>query len=493
MLLRKNIVFVSLFVAFNSSVFAQFSIIQKSTFIPVQADSVDIQYYKSKKPWNVTAQIAGLNLGVWAFGRYALKADYSYISMQSVKDNFSHGFVWDNDQLSTNLFWHPYQGSLYYISARSNGYGYLASSLFSVAGSFSWEMFLENEYPSTNDILATPIGGTILGEVFYRTSDRILNDKTTGGERFARELAVFFIAPTRSLSRIISGDAWRVRQTSGRQFGVPNINSEFSIGVRALELRDKILDKSSGLASKVSVEYGERFETDGMKPYDYSTFSGSFYIQKGQPLLGRINVLGRIVATDLMDTKKDYLNIGLYQHFNYYDSDTISKISGHVPYKLGTPASFGVGLMHKSKRYDNWHFNSYFHLNAILLGASLNDYSTEERNYHLSAGFSIFSGLFIAYKDRIGLSWGYKSFFLFPWGYPEDYDLGKIGKEESDFQADKATTIVNTSTIKLDVRLRNQLYLTSEHSFYRRFSHYDYFEDVNSWSLESQLMLSYKF
>jgi hypothetical protein len=465
----------------------------KKTFTPIKADSIDIQYYKKKKPWNAAGQIAGLNLGLWAFDRYVIKGDYAYISMQSIKDNFSHGYMWDNDQISTNLFGHPYNGSLYYNAARSNGYGYLASSLFAVAGSATWELFMENEYPSINDAIATPIGGAVLGEVLYHTSDRILDDRKTGGERFAREFAAFLTAPTRSLSRIINGDAWKMRQTSGRQFGVPTINFEFSLGVRTLELRDKILDEGFGLASRVSVEYGERFETDGMKPYDYFTVGGSFNIQKGQPFLGQINILERIRATDLIDTQKDYLSIGVYQHFNYYDSDTISDISNRIPYKFGTPASFGIGLVHKSKRYENWHFNSCFHLNAIILGASLNDYSIGERNYHLSSGFSVFSGISIAYKDKIGLLWEYKNFCLFPWGYPKDFDWSKINKNEYDIQTDKSTTIVNTSSLKLEVKLANQLYLTDEYSIYSRFSQYRYYENVHSLSSEGQLMLSYKF
>jgi hypothetical protein len=446
-----------------------------------------------KKPLTTAVEVAGLNLGIWAFDRYVLKGDYAYISGQSIKENFRHGWVWDNDQIATNLFGHPYQGSLYYNAARSNGYNYLASSLFAVAGSATWELFMENEYPSINDVLSTPIGGTILGEVFYRVSDRILDDRTTGRERLVRELAMLFIAPTRSLSRIINGDAWKIRQFSGRQFGVPTLNFKLSTGIRTLELRDKILDEGVGSVSKVSIEYGERFEADEMNPYDYFTVSGSFNIQKRQPFLGQINLLGRIWGNDWIDTQKDYLNIGIYQHFNYYDSDTISDISNRIPYKFGTPASLGIGLMHKSKRYENWHFNSYFHLNAIILGASLNDYSMEERNYHLSSGFSVFSGISIAYKDKIGFSWEYKGFCLFPWGYPEAYDWKKIGKTEDDFLADKSTTLVNTSTLKLDVKLANQLYLTSEYSGYSRFSRYDYFENVHSLSSEEQLMLTYRF
>jgi hypothetical protein len=410
-----------------------------------------------------------------------------------VKDNFRHGFVWDNDQIATNLFGHPYQGSLYYTSARSGGYGYLASSLFAVAGSATWELFMENENPSINDAIATPIGGVILGEIFYRASDRFLDDRTTGGERFARELAAFLIAPARTLSRIINGDAWKTRRTSGRQFGVPRIDFEISLGVRLLELKDEILDEGFGAASKISVEYGERFETNGRKPYDYCTLDGSFNIQQGQPFLGQINALGRIWATDWIDSQKDYLSFGIYQHFNYYDSDTISDLSNRIPYKFGAPASFGAGLMHKSKRDGKWSFNSHFHLNAIILGASINDYSREERDYHLSTGFSVFSGISATYRNKVRLSLGYKGFSFFPWGYPEEYDFEKAGKSDYDFRLDKATTLVNTSTFRYDIKLTDKLYLTGLHSIYNRLSRYDYFEDVQSQSSENLLMLTCKF
>ena len=73
-----------------------------------------------------------------------------------------------------------------------------------------WEFFMENEYPSLNDIVATPVGGMALGELTYRASDIVLKDDATGWERVGREAAAFLIAPTRGLTRIINGDAWRV-------------------------------------------------------------------------------------------------------------------------------------------------------------------------------------------------------------------------------------------------------------------------------------------
>lgn len=123
---------------------------------PKAADSLDIAFYAKKRGFQAGATVFGINMGVWAFDRYIRKADFAYINMHTIKDNFKHGFVWDNDAMQTNMFMHPYHGNLYYNSARSNGYNYWQSGLFAFGGSFMWEMAMENEFPSTNDIIATP-------------------------------------------------------------------------------------------------------------------------------------------------------------------------------------------------------------------------------------------------------------------------------------------------------------------------------------------------
>ena len=176
---------------------------------PRPADSLDIDYYSHKRGLQAGTMVFGINMGVWAFDRYIRKADFAYINGRTIKDNLKHGFVWDNDAMGTNMFMHPYHGSLYFNSARSNGYNFWQSGLFAFGGSFMWEMFMENEYPSTNDIIATPIGGMALGEVTYRVSDLILDDRKTGWSRFGLEFAGFLVSPMRGLTRIINGDAWK--------------------------------------------------------------------------------------------------------------------------------------------------------------------------------------------------------------------------------------------------------------------------------------------
>lgn len=358
-----------------------------------------------------------------------------------------------------------------------------------------WELFMENEYPSANDIIATPIGGMAVGEVFYRASDLILDDRARGSERFGRELAGFIISPTRGLTRLMSGDMWRKRVTSGRQFGIPDLSIEVSSGVRVLELEDPIIDKGIGFITHLNLEYGDRFSDGGEKPFDYFTLKAGLGIQASQPVLGQINIMGRLWVTDLIENKKDFLSLGFYQHLDYYDSDTISSISSRVPYRFSTPASIGAGLMYQSKRWSNWSLDAFLHSNLVLLGASLSDhYMVKDRNYNLANGFSTKVGFNLAYKDKLSLSLSHEWYQLYTWkGYPKDIDWSSIDPEELDYQGDKSQARLHAVSLKIDLKLKNQLYLTGMYNTYSRDTNYDFYDDVYSLTSDARLMLTYKF
>ena len=85
--------------------------IVSTTIVP---DSADIAYHQRKHFWRAGAEVVGMNLSLWAFDRYALKGHYAYVTWESIKENFKHGFEWDNDHLSSNMFAHPYKGNLFY-------------------------------------------------------------------------------------------------------------------------------------------------------------------------------------------------------------------------------------------------------------------------------------------------------------------------------------------------------------------------------------------
>ncbi len=111
----------------------------------VLPDSVDVVEGKKRHFWRAGAEVVGFNLSLWAFDRYVQHGDFAYINFNTIKENFRHGFYWDNDKLGTNTFLHPYNGSLYFNAARSNGFNYWQSELFAIGGSAMWEMFMGRE------------------------------------------------------------------------------------------------------------------------------------------------------------------------------------------------------------------------------------------------------------------------------------------------------------------------------------------------------------
>ncbi|EEC94193.1 hypothetical protein PRABACTJOHN_04446, partial [Parabacteroides johnsonii DSM 18315] len=125
----------------------------------------DTTLFHPRHPWKAALETFGLNMLVWGFDRYLVKEDWAYINGHTIKSNFKKGPVWDTDQFTTNLFSHPYHGSLYFNAARSNGMNFWQSAPFAASGSLMWEFFMENEPPSINDMLATTFGGIELGEI----------------------------------------------------------------------------------------------------------------------------------------------------------------------------------------------------------------------------------------------------------------------------------------------------------------------------------------
>ena len=123
---------------------------------PVVPDSADEAFQAKRHFWRAGAEVFGMNMGLWAFDRYALQGHYAYISWNTIKENFKHGFEWDDDHLNTNMFAHPYNGSLFYNAGRSNGFNFWQSELFAIGGSAMWELFMECEYPVAGPRRASP-------------------------------------------------------------------------------------------------------------------------------------------------------------------------------------------------------------------------------------------------------------------------------------------------------------------------------------------------
>ncbi|HSG81113.1 MAG TPA: DUF3943 domain-containing protein [Gemmatimonadota bacterium] len=93
--------------------------------------------------------------------------------------------MYDGDHWFHNFVGHPYGGSVYYNTVRSQGAGVLGSFFFSAFMSAQWEYAFEAfaEQPSIQDIFITPISGAILGEAVHTVTVRMVRNGTSVFEK----------------------------------------------------------------------------------------------------------------------------------------------------------------------------------------------------------------------------------------------------------------------------------------------------------------------
>ena len=102
--------------------------------------------------------------------------------------------VWDTDHWFHNYVGHPYGGSIYYNTLRARGGTPFQSFVFSATMSAWWEYALEAvaERPSIQDLVVTPVAGSLLGEFTHRLAVRMRKD----GSGFAERIFLTVLNPT---------------------------------------------------------------------------------------------------------------------------------------------------------------------------------------------------------------------------------------------------------------------------------------------------------
>lgn len=301
--------------------------------------------------WKPAVEVVGINTFIWSMDRFLLNANFSHIGPSTWGYNIHKGWEWDDDRFGINFVGHPYSGTLYFNAARSQGYTYLQSIPYAAFGSGMWEYFGENTRPSYNDLVNTTLNGEFLGEIFYRLSSNILDDRTYGSERFFRELAAGLVDPTRELNRLLQGKAFR--HTSGEVYQKEPINVTLSVGEHKINESDKTFfgKGPTNLMINAQFDYGDPFEDIYRKPFDYFRIKTEFSFGVGRKILDNILGYGELLSGN---AKWGNLSVlyGAFQYYDYWDNKT---------FELGA-LGFGGGLITKYaitkdvNLYTNLHF-----------------------------------------------------------------------------------------------------------------------------------------
>jgi hypothetical protein len=275
-----------------------------------------------------------------------------------------------------NFIVHPYSGSTFFNAARSSGYNYWESAPFAALGSLEWEYFGENTLPAYNDVINTTVNGIFIGEVFYRIGSDILDDRTTGLDRFFREFCVFVLSPTRAFSRLTQGRLFRV--TSEEVYQTEPLNVTLAGGMRVVNDGSSFLTGPSNFLFNINLDYGNPFEVRTRKPFDYFKVRVDITHGVGRKILDNITGYGLLCGGNVHSGRLDML-VGGFQHFDYFDNKT---------FELAT-FGFGPGTISKLQISPNSNIYTNFHVGIVPLAGNSTHFgpdTTQLRDYNFGGG-----------------------------------------------------------------------------------------------------------
>lgn len=343
----------------------------------------DTAYNKRYPLWIPAVQTFGFDFLIFSMDRYVLKYDFStQVGFNSWNHNIKTGWEWDTDRFGMNFIAHPYSGTLSFNTARSNGYNYWQSVPFAVGGSLMWEYFGENTLPSYNDIINTPINGAFLGEISYRISSNILDDRTMGMERVMREIAAGIIDPVRGLNRLMQGKSFR--KTNLEVYQKEPLNITLYAGMQKLKNDPENISKTGTYNEilNLQLDYGNPFENRTRKPYDFFKLRVDLNYGVGRKILDNIRGYGILYGKNfLSDSGNKAMLVGLYQYYDYWDNKT---------FELGA-IGFGSGVITKLPVHKASRSNLYIsvHLALIPFAGSSTRFgpdTSQYRDYNFGGG-----------------------------------------------------------------------------------------------------------
>jgi hypothetical protein len=175
---------------------------------------------------------------------------------------------------------------------------------------------------------------------------------------------------------------------------------------------------------------------------------------------------------------------GIYQHFNYYDSNPIEDGSELIPYRISEAAGFGPGFILSMPQTGALSkMEQRIFLSGILLGGTKSDYfNVIERDYNMGSGFSVKSKTQLDFGRFGRMILNAKYFRLYTWKGYEDKDLNAYASGEKDLhylnvQGDNSNAALLVLNPIFEFHVAKQWSINLSATYYWRRTHYNYYYD----------------
>jgi len=311
--------------------------------------------------------------GIWFGNRYIRQQDWAVIGIQSLKNNIEHGWVMDEDEFDVNQFGHPYQGALVFSAARAQGLDFWQASPYPIISSYIWEMAMENEYPSINDMITTPLSGITFGEISHRIS-LLLYD---GSGNRVQMLGASVLNPAR-IPQI-----WRMKSTQIKP-KLKRIPAPFTAGIAMGA--GHINESFNGTAApdngfmRFFMKYGDILKSDkNQKPFEHFEILLVLNFRNDE-IVAEIYSSGLLYQIYQKTVNQQAVFVGLYKNYDYLNQDE---------YKFSS-SEIGIGLFYRLQ-LDKLLINGEIEPSYIILGSSgdTHDADPDLRDYVYGNGRSL--------------------------------------------------------------------------------------------------------
>lgn len=353
-----------------------------------------------KRFWRAAGELMLTEVVPWSYNYFIRDAEFAKISWESIGHNLQFkNWEWDDNSFTTNQFAHPYHGNLYYNSFRTNGYSFWQSVPAAFAGSYIWEVAGETHPPAPNDFINTSVGGITLGEMTYRLSNMVVDNRQGGFNRQMREVFAFLINPLNGFNRIIDGRWGRYNVNIPER--VPSeFISDLEFGMRRISTHTKeVFTKGENqVYGRFSLLYGNPY-TDLNKPFD--NFSVNMELgNDDSATINAVSVNGFLTGWKLRDDARTTHVTNLTTNYDFFHNSAFQYGGQSVNFNW-------LSHYNKGKRS-----NIYTKLGAgiILLGAVPDEYLYygEGRNYDYGPGLSFTADGLYTYSNKLWLHMRYR-------------------------------------------------------------------------------------
>ena len=344
--------------------------------------------------WAALGDLMLVQVIPFSIDHFVRKYEWADVGLQTWKNNLSYPWQWDDNAFLNNQFSHPYQGSLYFNSARTNGFNFWQSAGWPFLGSFMWETFFEAWAPAPNDFINTGVGGVILGETFYRLSNLVLDNTATGRERVFREVGAALINPVGGLNRLIRGETGKVSATP------PSWRPSFLLGVVDLGYRRTTQSLGSGFIESgsnqwnatFSLAYGNPVKDLSGPPFSYFAIRADLAGPGETGLVNQLSARGSLAAWPLGSGRHNQLSLSM--EYDYFNNPAF--VYG------GQSVQFGLVSLIGHPGGDWWGQTSIL-LNGVILGATQSDLyrSVEGRDYDYGPGAGAIGTARFLYRNQL--------------------------------------------------------------------------------------------